>query len=86
MALYSPPTYEEGIRSPERILRFFRLTTANTLVKIGGVWTSVRTPSAEQLDGLTEGVDYLRGGYVYDLDSAVITELTNAGFPSGPTT
>lgn len=86
MTLYSPPTHEEGIRSPERILRFFRLTTANSLVKVNGNWTSVRTPSAELLAGLSEGVDYLRGGYVYDLDAALVTELTTAGFPSGPTT
>ena len=86
MPLYTPPTYEEGIRSPERILRFFRLTTANTLVKLNGSWTSVRTPSADLLVGMTEGVDYLRGGHVYSLSSDLITELTNAGFPSGPTT
>jgi hypothetical protein len=86
MPLYSPPTHEEGIRSPERILRFYRLTTANTLVKVNGTWTSMRVPSPELLANLTHGVDYLRGGYIYDLDSALITELTTAGFPSGPTT
>jgi hypothetical protein len=86
MTLYSPPTHEEGIRSPERILRYYRLTTANSIVKVNGTFTSVRTPSAELLANLTEGVDYFRGGYVYDLDPALVTELTNAGFPSGPTT
>lgn len=86
MPLYSPPTHEEGIRSPERILRYYRLTTANSIVRIGGVLTSVRSPSPELLAGLTNGVDYFRGGYVYNLSPALITELNNAGFPSGPTT
>lgn len=82
MPLYSPTTHLEGIRSPERILRFFSRDAANSIVKVNDIFTSVRQPSAELLDGLTEGTDYFRGGYVYELSSDLITELTNAGFPS----
>lgn len=81
MPTFEPPTHEEGIRSPERILRYFRLTTANSVVKVNGVFTSVRSPSAELLAGLTYGVDYFRGGYVYVVTPEVAAELSAAGFP-----
>ncbi len=80
---WTPPTYEVQIFSPERILNFYRLTTANTIVRVNGTFQSIHTPRPELLEGLTEGQDYFRGGYVYHLPQSLVTELLNAGFPSG---
>lgn len=82
MARYSPPTHERGINSTERILSFYRLTYANSIIKVAGVWTSVSTPSPEVTSALTEGVDWFRGGREYQLSAELIAELTAAGFPS----
>lgn len=61
-------------------LPYFRLTTASSVVKLNGVFTSVRTPDAELLANLTHGVDYFRGGYEYDITPAIAAELVSAGY------
>jgi hypothetical protein len=79
---YSPPTHEEAIRSEERILRYFRMTTAMSVVRVNGVFTQIRMPSPELLEGLVNGVDYFRGGYIYPVTEDQLEELSEAGFPS----
>jgi alkaline phosphatase D len=82
--LFSPPTHEEPFRvnpsGPFRVLAYYRLTYASSLVKINGTWTAVRSPSAELLDGLEAGVDYFRGGFEYEISRAVAQELIAAGY------
>ena len=80
---YTPPTHEDQIRAEERILRYHRLTTANSIVRVNGVFQSIRTPRPELLEGLVHGEDYFRGGYLYEIPQSLATELINAGFPSG---
>jgi hypothetical protein len=84
MATFKPPTHEEPIRTTEKPLCYYRLTYANSIVRIGGVLTSVRTPTQDILTAAgKEGVDFFLGGRTYTVTSATATELTNAGFGSG---
>jgi len=81
---FSPPTHEEGIRTTEKPLCYYRLTHATSIVRVNGVLTAVRSPSQDALTAAgTEGVDFFMGGRVYTVSSATATELTNAGFGSG---
>lgn len=80
---YTPPTHEVPIFSPGNILRFYRSTQANSIVRIGGMFTSMHTLDPEVLKGLTEGVDYFRGGYEYEISQALANQLSAAGFPNG---
>lgn len=87
MALHSfePPSHEEPIRTTTKPLCYFRLTYANSIVRIGGVLTSVRSPSAEVVAAAgVEGVDYFRGGGVYQVSDATKTELESLGYVVGP--
>lgn len=85
---FSPPTHEEPIRvgvdMPSRPLGYFRMTYAASVVKVGGVWTTIRTPSAELLGGLVDGVDFFRGGYEYQIDRDTAADLEAAGLMSVP--
>lgn len=69
------------MRTRIRPLNYYRLTYANSIVRINGTFTSIRTPAPELLVGLTEGEDFFRGGYEYDITQAVADELVSAGFP-----
>lgn len=77
---FEPPTHEEGIRTDIRPLNYYRLTYANSIVRVGGTLTSVRSPSVEQLEGLEEGTDFFRGGRVYEVTDAIANELEIGGF------
>lgn len=82
MPTFTPPTFEEGINTKERPLCYFRLTQSTSVVRISGVLTSVRTPSADQLVGLVDGVDYFIGGHIYNnVSETVAAELEAGGFP-----
>jgi hypothetical protein len=84
MPTFNPPTHEEPIRTDTKPLCYFRLTWANSIVRINGTLTSVRTPSSEQLTAAgTEGTDFFMGGRVYTVTTTVANELTAAGFGSG---
>lgn len=86
MPTFQPPTHEEPIRTVEKPLRYYRLTHANSIVRINGVLTSVRSPGQDQLTAAgTEGVDFFMGGRIYVISAATATELTSAGFGSGIT-
>jgi hypothetical protein len=79
--IFQPPTHEEPMRTFVRPLNYFRLTWANSVVRVGGVLTSVRTPSAAVVTAAgVEGVDYFRGGGVYTVSSATKTELESLGY------
>lgn len=81
MPTFQPPTYEAGIPTKEKPLCFFRYTYANSVVRIGGVLTSVTSPSADQLAAAgKEGVDYFIGGHIYTVTTATANELIAAGF------
>lgn len=85
MALHTfePPTHEEPIRTTEPPLCYYRLTWANSIVRINGVLTSVRSPSNDLLVG-TEGVDYFKGGRQYLVSDATKAELQSLGYTVGP--
>lgn len=84
MFFFSPPTHEEPIRTNIAPLRYYRLTYAKSLLKLSGTWTQIRTPAPELLEGLTEGVDFFRGGYEYEVSQPVAAELEAAGFTVTP--
>lgn len=87
MALHTfePPTHEEPIRTTVKPLCYYRLTYAKSIVRINGVLTSVRTPSAEVVAAAgVEGVDYFRGGCKYLVDDATKAELESRGYVVGP--
>lgn len=78
---FEPPSHEEPIRTHEKPLCYFRLTWANSIVRINGVLISMRTPSAETVRAAgVEGKDYFRGGCIYTVDEATATELTSLGY------
>lgn len=81
---FSPPSHEEPIRTNIAPLRYYRLTYAKSLLKLDGTWTQIRTPAPELLEGLTEGVDFFRGGYEYEIPQPVAAELQAAGFTVTP--
>ena len=80
MPIFTTPTFEEGMKTKERPLRYFRLTSSTSVVRISGTFTAVRTPSADQLVGLVDGVDYFLGGHRYTVSDAQLAELQAAGF------
>lgn len=79
--VFEPPTHEEPMRTEVAPLYYFRLTWANSIVRISGVFTSIRTPAFEVIeDAGQHGVDWFRGGYVYEVSEATKAELEAAGF------
>lgn len=56
-----------------------------SVVKISGVYTTVRTPTSTQLDdaGGREGIDFFLGGHVYTVTDAVSDALIAAGYTTG---
>lgn len=66
-----------------RPLNRFRLTYANSVVKVSGVFVSRRSPSSDLLVG-TEGVDFFLGGRVYVVSDATAAALSAAGFTTTP--
>lgn len=83
MPTFKPPTHEEPMRTDVPPLRYYRLTWALSVVKVNGVYTSVRSPSSESLVGLEHGVDYFMGGHEYVVTQDVADALTLAGYGSG---
>lgn len=81
---FSPPTHEEPFRvnpqGPFRVLAYHRMTYANSLIQVGGTWTSVRVPPPEVLNDLKEGVTFFRGGYEYVIDYDTAQSLIAAGY------
>lgn len=82
--MFSPPTHEEPIRTTQEPLKHYRLTWANSVVRVNGTLTSVRSPSQDLLTAAgVEGVDFFLGGRQYAVTTSTRDELTAAGFGSG---
>lgn len=78
---FEPPTHEEPIRTREHPLIYFRQTWANSIVRINGVLTSIRSPGDDLLQAAGEqGVDYFIGGYVYEVSLETASELLSLGY------
>lgn len=78
MSTFEPPSYPHiiTVRRPH-----FTLTESNSVVRIGGVLTLQKSPSAQQLTTAgQEGVDWFIGGRIYDITNATAAELEVAGF------
>lgn len=83
--VFSPPVEFIGPRvlrstkGPER--QFFRraslLPVGISVLKINGVYQSVRTPTVDQTLAATE---YYAGGHIYEVPGAVADALTAAGY------
>jgi hypothetical protein len=84
VVFFTPPTHEEPMRTDVRPLVYYRQTWANSIVRINGTLTSIRTPAFELLEAAGEhGVDYFIGGHEYEVTEAVAQELINEGFMEG---
>ena len=82
MPQFTPPTHEEPIRTDVRPLCYYRLTWAASVVRVDGVFRSVRTPSQALIDasGGVEGRDFFRGGRSYYVDENLAAKLETDGF------
>jgi hypothetical protein len=81
---FQPPSHEEPIRTDVKPLCYYRLTWANSIVRVSGVLTGVRGLTAERIAAAgIEGTDWFRGGGIYTVTAPVAAELTAAGFGSG---
>lgn len=78
---FEPPVHEEPMRTHVPPLRYYRLSWANSIVRVNGSFVPIRTPSFEILtDAGEQGVDWFRGGCVYDVTSTTASELQAAGY------
>lgn len=77
---FSPPTHREPYRSSTRPLVYHTLDYAKTIVKVNGLYVSIKTPDPSLLEGLTEGVDWFRGGCEYEVTRSVYDLLEASGF------
>lgn len=89
MPYFTPPTHEQPMRTNVRPLNYYRLTHAQSIVRINGTFTPVWVPSFDLLTDLEPGVDYFRGGFVYEVSDEVAADLTAQGYevlerPPGP--
>lgn len=67
------------MRTNVRPLNYFRLTYAPSVVKVSGVYQTLRSPSGDLLTGV-EGVDWFLGGRRYTVSMAVAADLVAAGY------
>lgn len=78
--IFEPPTHEEPMRTLVEPLVHYRLTYAKSVVRVNGLFTQISMPSFAITDGLEQGVDWFRGGYVYTVTTATKLELESQGF------
>lgn len=77
---FEPPTFERPMPVDIKPLPYYRITQGASVVRINGTLTTVKSPAAELLVG-EEGVDFFRGGHVYEIsDPAVLAELLASGY------
>ena len=79
MPTFTPPTREENIPLRGWWSRY-SIAVGKSVVKVSGVMTLHPFPTLQELEELTEGVDYFLGGYTYTVTDAVADELRAAGF------
>lgn len=77
--IFKMPAYTVGQPTRNKLLRFYKQTVADSLVRRAGVLTQVRIPPSDWLVG-AEGVDYFLGGRVYQITSATRDELVGLGY------
>lgn len=80
MPTFEPPTYP--VEVPRRLTGGprYRLHESNSVVRISGVLTIVKSPTSEQLEAAgVEGEDYFIGGRVYTVSDAIAAELETLG-------
>lgn len=85
MPWFTPPTHEEPIRVSDAPLRYYRLTWANSIVKVAGHYVATRTIMPDAVADLVQGSDYFIGGYLYEVSDAVAADLTADGFITSAT-
>lgn len=79
--VFCPPAHEEPMRTDMKPLAYFRLTYAASVVRVNGVLTAMRMPSAELVKAAgVEGIDYFRGGGEYTVSAATKAELESLGY------
>lgn len=81
MPTFEPPTYP--VEVPRHLTGGprYRLHESNSVVRISGVLTTVKSPTSEQLEAAgVEGEDYFIGGRVYEISGTTADELTAAGY------
>lgn len=54
-----------------------------SIVRQDGVLGYLPSPSSEELEGLTAGVDYFLGGRIYHITHEALEELEEMGFTAG---
>ena len=79
MPSFTPPTREENLPLKGWWSRY-SIAVGKSVVKLSGVMTLHPFPTLQELEDLTEGVDYFIGGYTYTISYAVADELIAAGF------
>lgn len=77
---FTPPTHEEPIRTAEAPLRYYRLTYANSLVKVDGHYVPRRGLDHDSLIGLINGQDFFVGGCLYTVSDDIAAALLADGF------
>lgn len=81
MPTFEPPTYP--VEVPRHLTGGprYRLHESNSVVRISGVLTIVKSPTSEQLEAAgVEGEDYFIGGRVYIITDATAAELETLGY------
>ena len=69
------------MRTLVKPLCYFRLTESQSVVKVSGHYTTVKTPSADSLAAAgAEGVDWFIGGHIYTVTTTVGNALTADGY------
>ena len=76
MPIFRPPTVDEGPAGGGRLFYRYKITRGDSVVKNGGTYTRVRTPS---LDEYLAATFVYQGGHEYEVTEAEKTALINAG-------
>lgn len=79
MPTFRPPSTREKW-TDQKPFAYFTADMGSSVVKRGGVWTTVRNLDAEEIFGLVEGADYFQGGHIYTVTTALADELVAAGY------
>lgn len=74
--IFRTPTLREGPAGAHRLFWFYKLDRAVTVVKLGGVYSTVRYLVDDQLDDYQE---IYRGGYNHTVSDATKTALIAGG-------
>ena len=76
MPIFKPPTVDEGPAGGGHFLSRYKIARGDSIVKNGGTYTRVRTPS---LDEYLVATFVYQGGHEYEVTNTEKTALINAG-------